>query len=1072
MTGRTRFLGPLLVLLLGAVPAPAALQSEKRAAPPSCAVIEEYLHIGGVPADAAGPTRPTFGGQFALEYLIATIPDPNDPRLTYLFERHLDAILVALAMEGYVRDREVPLFRSSATSPGSTLGVILLRPEPRRSRGRSDRPPLLVLLLVPEKPTFGVDKPALAAALSCACSTSTARLPIRILGPTFSGSARSIGIVLDHWRPPPDASETYEKARSEGPVFRVVSGSATNRDTKATLEKNDYTTYGATVHADDRLFRALAGYLKGLRRIQRRGSGSHYDVAILTEFTTSYGQGFLDPSDLDALTLPFPLHIASMLGEKAGVTAGQKAAAPQQDKDKAKEPPEDASLSDPARASARLALAQLLTTISLEEIRYVGIVATDVNDKLFLAREIRQFCPNVRLFTFESDILFTDRAWSDVLRGMLVVSTYPLLNENQAWTARGTGSRRRIQFASDAAQGIYNATLLLLNEKEHLLEFARPEPARTAASTPSPGVPERLQPPVWLSVVGSGSLWPLRIEDRIDDYLEPAGEIAAGPVAGVTNDIPLTFHLLVLLAIAFAVLSSAWYFFGPTPNTFARSRLPLPTLAHRESPYVPTQIAYLLFHLVTLALLLFNAQLLSPALGTAIQSLKQLFVEEGHWPYAVLFVIAAAAELLAILAAGSMLFRALRRTPNSSSGQRFGIRQAALILLAGTLVVIAASHLVDAAAEDDLLLLAFFRVRTSHLSSGVSPLAPVLLLSVFVYLSLLTYLSFRAAYESFEAGPKVEVAVPDGDTSGIVILRRTGWPMAFVLLQVTCFVAMLLAARFFYLEFLPTFESKGLDGVLRFFFVVPPVLLALLFIDVLARWTALRESLSGLAADPVFAAETADVNPFARFMPRRGKPFFSSVPLLVEVEGAVRALRALEPKPPGSQAETPNPAGKADARRRRLYDELQQGVRKLLAPQVPRSAAADDVVRAAVVYMLRVRFSSLRKRLLIPLLGMPILLLALMSYPFEPRRLLLLPLSLILLAFVCGTLVLFIDMERNFVVSRISGTTAGKVTLKGDLILKVVVFTVPALFALAGSRLPAGGNTLISWIQDLLNVLK
>ena len=63
-------------------------------------------------------------------------------------------------------------------------------------------------------------------------------------------------------------------------------------------------------------------------------------------------------------------------------------------------------------------------------------------------------------------------------------------------------------------------------------------------------------------------------------------------------------------------------------------------------------------------------------------------------------------------------------------------------------------------------------------------------------------------------------------------------------------------------------------------------------------------------------------------------------------------------------------------------------------------------------------------------------------------------------------------MERNFVVSRISGTTAGKVTLNGDLILKVIVFTVPALFALAGSRLPAGGNIVISWIQDLLNVLK
>jgi hypothetical protein len=1072
---RKRFPGPLLALLLGASPA-LAVQAERRAAPPSssCAVIDEYLHIGDVSADAAVPARPAAGGRLPLEYLIATIPDPNDARLTYLFERHLDAILVALAMEGYVRDREVPLFRSAAASPGSTLGVILLRPESPRARGQSGRSPLLVLLLVPEKPTFGVDKPSLAAALNCACSTSAARLPIRVLGPTFSGSARSIAIVLDHWQPPSEASESYEKARAQGPVFRVVSGSATNRNTKAVLEKSGRATYGATVHADDRLSRMLAGYLRGLRQPGRHVPGSRHDVAILTEFTTSYGQGFLDPKELGAIVLPFPLHIASLLGEKVESATGKKSTAPQKDKDKdkEKEPAEEPTLSEPARASARLALAQLLTTINLEEIRYVGLVATDVNDKLFLAREIRQFCPDVRLFTYESDVLFTDRAWSDVLRGMLVVSTYPLFNENQTWTARGTGSQRRIQFVSDAAQGIYNATLLLLNEKEHLLEYARPEPARATPSKAATAVPERSQPPVWLSVVGSGSLWPLRIESLFDDYLEPAGEIAAAPAAGEPNDIPRTFHLLVLLVIAFAVLSSAWYFFGPSPNTFARSRLPLPTLAHRDSPYAPTQVAFLLFHLVTLALLLFVTHLLSPAVGTPIQSLRQLFAEEGHWPYAVLFVIAAAAELLAILAAGSMLVRAFRGTRSRTPGRRFGLRQAALVLLAGALVVVAASRLVDAAVEDDLSLLALFRVRTSHLSSGVSALAPVFLLSVFVYLSLMTYLSFRAAYESFEAGPRLDAAVPSGDTSGILILRRTGWPVAFVLLQVTCFVAMLLAARFFYLQFLPTFESTGLDRALRFFFVAPPALLSLLFIDVLARWTSLRETLSPLAADPLFAAETADANPFARFLPRRGKPFFSAAPLLAEVERAVKALRALEPKSPGSDPDAPKPAGKADARRRRLYDELQQGVRKLLAAQSPRSPAADDVVRAGVVYMLRVRFSCLRKRLLIPLLGMPILLLALMSYPFEPRRLLLLPLSLVLLAFVCGTLALFIDMERNFVVSRISGTTAGKVTLNGDLILKIVIFTVPALFALAGSRLPAGGNTVISWIQDLLNVLK
>lgn len=69
MIGLPRFLGPLLVLLLGAAPAPATQAEKKEPAPPSCAVTEQYLHIGGVPADVADSARPAAGGHLPLSWI-------------------------------------------------------------------------------------------------------------------------------------------------------------------------------------------------------------------------------------------------------------------------------------------------------------------------------------------------------------------------------------------------------------------------------------------------------------------------------------------------------------------------------------------------------------------------------------------------------------------------------------------------------------------------------------------------------------------------------------------------------------------------------------------------------------------------------------------------------------------------------------------------------------------------------------------------------------------------------------------------------------------------------------------
>jgi hypothetical protein len=98
-------------------------------------------------------------------------------------------------------------------------------------------------------------------------------------------------------------------------------------------------------------------------------------------------------------------------------------------------------------------LENLLQTIQREHARYVGVVATDVEDLIFLVHEIRSNCPNVVVFTTSANLLFAHTDATSELSGMLVFSTYPLFNELQPWTdSNDVENQLRVQFASEGAR--------------------------------------------------------------------------------------------------------------------------------------------------------------------------------------------------------------------------------------------------------------------------------------------------------------------------------------------------------------------------------------------------------------------------------------------------------------------------------------------------------------------------------------------------------------------------------------------------------------------------------------------
>src|SRR6185437_5445122 len=72
-----------------------------------------------------------------------------------------------------------------------------------------------------------------------------------------------------------------------------------------------------------------------------------------------------------------------------------------------------------------LAVRSILRNICAAEVRYVGIVASDVRDVIFLVDRMQQTCPETRLFTLDSQQLYAHPHFFNDMGGMLLASTYP-----------------------------------------------------------------------------------------------------------------------------------------------------------------------------------------------------------------------------------------------------------------------------------------------------------------------------------------------------------------------------------------------------------------------------------------------------------------------------------------------------------------------------------------------------------------------------------------------------------------------------------------------------------------------
>ncbi len=442
-------------------------------------------------------------------------------------------------------------------------GAILFRrenPEGRPSAAgapglaATPRAELLMVLLVGESAISGVHPQALAAAIDFTTRWHTDGQdgPIRILGPLYSGSAMSLRASLEA------ARQRAASLGAQGLRFDIVTPTASSPNNRDYLNIAGLASFRSTTRSDDEVLWALARFLGRTDRAWRCGK----QVALLVEANTTWGRRFFKQSqggetssdsspgstgtvatlkdnacykcthgDPDkefvvgaqpmpcAAVLSFPLHISRLRSEAAQASKAQSNLAV----------PSPATVSLPlneplASADRVPSVTPILTAANVEtmlggvfqainerHVTAVGVLATDKRDHLFLAEEIARRTPNVLPFTIESNLIYLHPDVSSYVRGTVVASTYSLNDRTQFLTRPTLANHLRHQFASSAAQGTYNALLVLMGDTRQMLDYDTP----AGPGEPVPTLPEdgpcqpghaTCRPPVWISVAARGSM--------------------------------------------------------------------------------------------------------------------------------------------------------------------------------------------------------------------------------------------------------------------------------------------------------------------------------------------------------------------------------------------------------------------------------------------------------------------------------------------------------------------------------------------------------------------------------------
>lgn len=1012
---------------------------------------------------------------YDLDTIVALIPDPLDSGLSYRSSEALEAIQRAFTDSGFVLDRQwYPWEGKAATDHRyrDEPGVLLFRRSTQQGRL------LTAVFLVGETPKGGIHKAAFLGALAftrALYDTTGSPRSHRILGPSFSGSVESLRIALLQWKLLEDVGvaeplATQERKASPVPQFRIVTGSATAPSIRSYFERDlgEAVELEATVLPDDVLQRRALDFLE-------KNLGWHRDeIVLLAESDTAYGQRFLRLSrDRLGYLVEFPLQLAQIRAArgKQGLQTKQK------DSAEMVEPSQqalDLNLTEEEKgaerfpqfgplpnASADLALIHNLKVLSRDRIKYVGIVASDIRDRLFLLERVRSYLPDAVVFTFDNHLLQTHPRLSRSLDGTLVFSSFPL------YVSERQGYRR--QDMSEFRQGLLMATRRLLGEK-------------------------RSDPNAWVVAVGNNSLWPLAVLP---------GEVESEPLrvsrmAGFEWD-----NLKWLVAAVLLCLLAVW---------LMRLAQPLQRVA-REWPQEPEwKLGSVLCPAVGFTALILGAGILV-AFCTLPHLKPWLFSREAGPVLPEDFIIGASLLTYALIAwLGALIVISPLRSRRKVFWNLLWILGAVLCL---ALLMESLGYLWIMPEGAD-----FFYPRAAAWASGLSPLPSLAVLLGAIYAWVVTELKRRRLIVlqevawPFQAPPEPPLTTcrPIAEKLRKALVQR--FPgLAFWTILVVAFLLVLPRLQ---RSLQPITETVSYGWIFMVLLGIGFTLSALLFHRFFSVWRDLERILDRLCHTWLVHAfkthsEALDWRPMRSFglrMPRFRMSLLSADQLeMLSRAGTLgrkgQDLAGLRGGPQNAFDKAIEDAFAAELRgdivtevkaRRTVREWLADGTHAL--EEVWRNAGGSDpaglpddkgkaptrpwetelreiekLFALRVVAYLRYVFAHLRICLLGGLTCGLLVLTGVSIYAFQPKRFLSFGIWMALLLAAVMTLRTFMQMDRNAALSAITGTDAGKLSFDRTFFSNLVTYVGVPVLGIVVTQFPAVGSLLGDWLQPLLRLL-
>jgi len=519
-----------------------------------------------------------------VRFIIAILPDPVHTHLALTFDRGIEALQQAAQRMGYGFDRAILPWDVHPFSVPDDIGkrqaiiqeqreresypgLLIFHEGPQhqadRETANGTRPessehhtePLFVLV-VAESPTGGLRRQQFSRAMKImkdiAGETADGKQqPLRILGPTFSGSLESLHAALQGVSGRPiyvysgSVTDSASITRFSGPKSRYFSSFQENdeytRDQFIQFAcSNDYSPDEiATLSEDETVFGALSPSVpntpssrsskKSSARSSEKISTPHSDE-FHPDLLPACGD-YVDKNDpdrhRDLIRLHFPREISYFRSAYQKETAAQqksdaKSGASTLHLDLQEVRGDDDSVSPYATAqnplSQEAVMLGILTELQKHHVKFTIVYASDPADQLFLARYLRTGYPQGRVVITDPDLLFS-REEDALLRGVLGISAYALVPGLSDRLIPWSGSHEAHLdhlFVSGTSVGIFNATLGLLSVSlendpgRNHVPFAPYDSYGIALQENPSYAPERdARPLLWLTILGRDGFWPL-----------------------------------------------------------------------------------------------------------------------------------------------------------------------------------------------------------------------------------------------------------------------------------------------------------------------------------------------------------------------------------------------------------------------------------------------------------------------------------------------------------------------------------------------------------------------------------